>query len=385
MANKRAHVISYNDSPLSYGSELSSKRYNQIVDSLKTSVLRAINRSRKTSEKLDLFTKALVAENQYVTSKLNSFSRENPGGNTSLITAYDSPKPNSSSNYKWDKLHGQVVVGYDSSSKYTKVVRTTNIDGERRASLNTFITIDGAAMAHTDSIYNILDGEKNTFWQYEATADQEIQVVIQFPSSIKPLVNYVDLVPFPAYGFEITELLFHKVGGGTENLIPNITGYAMDGLSTHFKPTSWNNQVSFKIKAKQDGIIGISNFDIGLIDYDNSMTTVRYKVDNYYNAAFTHINRINLFDFGLHSIAGSDGDYNPLKEIVVKCYSSDTDTVGTTIPYETLVRGTSDIRGKSTKELSVAKVANKNFYVELSFRKYLGQTPIFRALKITHG
>ena len=54
MADKRSHVIDFDDSPLIKYSPVASEVYNDIINSLKGSVLRAINRGRETTSNLTM-------------------------------------------------------------------------------------------------------------------------------------------------------------------------------------------------------------------------------------------------------------------------------------------------------------------------------------------
>lgn len=373
MADNRLHIIDFDDSPFSYEKQIKSSKYNDVVNSLKAGVLRSINRFRTLLSKQTQFNKALVAENEFLASKIVEMTIPLPETvKTALVTGYDTPVSANSSNYSIDRLTGAVSVL--SQKKWSKVARITDANGKRVASKDVYITLNGVAKPHSDDIYNILDGNRDSFWLLDTTAGTQHTITIQLPSSIRPHVNYFSLTPFPAFGFDLDQVLITQA----DNTIIDITpgGYqaaAMNGVGVHFKPLSWGNTITIKLTARGK-VIGISDLDIFLVDYVDSYAEVRYEVPAFKNSAFTNIDQVDLMDYGLFGISDKDGIYDRFKEITVTAYVNGN---GTQIGERTL-------RGLEATQLGTAKSIGDTFHISVRFKKYLGQSPVFRSLKIIY-
>ena len=228
-------------------------------------------------------------------------------------------------------------------------------------------------------IYNMLDGRMDTFWLLDTAPGTQHTIVIQFPSSIRPFVNALTLIPFPAFGFSLVSILVHKTTGSV-NIIPQTIESANVGVvDMHFAPTAWGNQVTITLTALGN-TIGISNLDLFLIDYVDAYANIVYEVPAFAESAFTDIKEIDMMDFGLYGlIEESAGTYNKYSQLTVTAYT------GTTFAGATpTVISEATLRGSEPTTLAVAKTVSNKLYVKFQFKKYNGQSPIFRSVKITH-
>lgn len=383
MNNRRGHVVDFDDSPLVYGSNLNSKNYNKIIDSLKTSVYRAMNRSRTVISQMSQWNKALTAESTLLRSKVRELQDAMLmggtmiNGKTSIVTAYDTPYTEIT-NGDLDKLSGQLTVGYDKDRKFSKVTRVTDANGDTVASPDITILLDGNQLSHDHDAYNILDNQKDTFWILETETDANHVLTMRFPNSIRPTINCVSITPFPAFGIKINKITILKTDGSTEELIPT-TGDnlypAMDGGTFHFKPTSWANQITIDFTARNN-VVGFSNIDLYYIEYNNYNTSVTYKVPGFDSGSAVEITQIDRIDFGdsgfgLWNLSQTE-NYDPLKNILVTMTTSGAGSA--TIPYATLV---------GTSPVSLSKSVSEDLFINLQFTSYLGQSPVFRYVKVT--
>lgn len=370
--DNRGHVISFDDSPLTANNPIKSVDYNEIINSLKGSVLRSINKYREMNTKQSQYIKALTAENALLSSKLVDIQSFAPlEDNTTIITGYDAQE--SSANINTDRLAGQVTVGYD--RKWSKVARYTDINGKRRPTKDTYISLDGNPLAQSDTIYNILDGNRETFWLLDTAPGAVHEIVIQFPSSIRPYVNMLTLTPFPAFGFSLDKVYARQADGTQHDVTPQ--GYqaaTMNGVETHFSPTSWANEVTIRFTAAAD-TVGISNLDLFLIDYFDSEATVKYEIPAFEGVEFDHIAEVDLMNFGLHGLEDGNGTWDRYKKITVTAFVNSTNA-GNILP--------ATLKGQETTQLSVMKNIGDKFYLQFTFGKNIGQSPVFRSARVKY-
>lgn len=369
--NKSAHVVDFDTSSLTYGSGINSKKYNDIINSLKTSVIRSINRSRVTNTRLSDFLKVVSAENTVLAEKIGQYKQliETKGVGVAVVTGYDEPEVGYTNCFV-DKNMGQVTVGYAEADKYSKIVRSTDGDGNVIASLDTYITINDNPVPRTDSIYNILDGRSDTFWVADVAdvaVDGLIKIDIQFPTSLRPMVNNLVIKPFPAFTFDIQSITIQKFDSTVTELISTPTVDGVANLSLHFAPTSWNNRLTMILKPRGD-VVGISKLDVNLINYSTSRATIKYRVPYLESVAFSEIKQVELVDFRLYN---ETPGFVKEDQYRINVYSGG----GSAIPVskDTIL---------GTASTSVSHGAGDSFYIELDFPPYLGQSPVFRLLKI---
>jgi hypothetical protein len=383
MADNRAHVVSFDESPLYTNSPINSEKYNDIINSLKTSAIRAINRSRDLSTKMTNWNKALVAENEYLGSKIRYlyewYNKLPVVSSEAVVTGYDPVI--SSAGMRLDNIAGQATIDIEPGRKWSKVVRYTDINGKRRPSRDTSISLDGVTKSYTDDIYNILDGRSDTFWLLDTTRGVQHTLVIQFPASIRPYVNALSLTAFPAFCMRIDGVTLLQANSGSKNITPEgIEATSMGGIDVHFAPVSWGNQVTITFTAL-GSVVGMSNLDMFLIDYLNE-GEVTYEVTSFENDVFTHIDEIDLLDSGLFGATESDGIYNRSEEMEI------TARVGTTLASaESTAVTPQTIRGEQPTTLNpvgTGKTASDKFWITIKLKKYNGQTPTFRSAKVTY-
>lgn len=394
MANKKAHIVAFDDSPLTLTSPIESSEYNQIINSLKSSTLRAINRSRIITDKQTRYNQALVAENTYLSSKISKlqmFSNTLAGitdGTTTtgsaLITGYDPTYASVVDTTNVNKLMGQVTVKADVGKKWSKTPRYIDANGDRLPSKDVYITLDGQPMAQSHSIYSILDGSKNSFWIQQLTANTAHSIVIQYPTSIRPFVNSLNITPFPAFGFRLDSVNVTAANGSSINVLPYaVQQELMSGLETHFKPTSWGGTVTINFTTGDTGLVGISDFDIFLIDYVESAAEVTYEIPSFQAKNFTGIANIAVPGGGFEMVGSNEDDaFNIRDSLTITGYAG-TPSAATAFD---ILPGTINSHladGVSQNTIGFSCPANTKFYLKFAFNKYRGQTPIFRAAKVS--
>lgn len=376
MINNKGHVLAFEDSPIMENSALDSKAYNKIIDSLKSSTLRCVNRSRDLVSKVTKFNKALSAENSNLMDKYNklNFNYSELTDNESLITGYD--KPYADKNITTSYLTGNKFIF--NTNKWSKVVRYKDNYGRDRASKDISIsfgpTSNPVLQPINADIYSILDNYRDTFWLADVTPGVEYTLQIQFPTSLKPYVNYLSIVPFPAFGFNI-----HSVYVTTaKNELVKLDDVISDELGiidVQFKPISWGGIIQIRMIATSN-VIGISDVDIGLIDYNaDDESYIIYRLDDLTTKRITHIEGIDVSDFKLFGQTDIPfNDYLSIEAFVTPSMEWDG-TDGTEIPTNIL---------NKKGAFALAKDVNSYIFLKLKLKKYLGQSPVFRSIKITY-
>lgn len=379
MINSKGHVLAFDDSPLGENSPLDSIAYNKILDSLKASTLRCVNRTRDIAAKVAKFNKALSAENRYLASLVaqQHLDYGNLGDKDALITGFDPLISQSSTSV--NSLTGQVTI--KPLHKWSKVVRYQDRNGRDRASRDISISfgpVGAPVLLPADhDIYSILDGYGDTFWLSDVQDKSQYTIRIQFPASIKPYVDYLSLIPFPAFSFKIDSIYVTKVDGSAIQVVDGTTGY-MGVVDTHFKPISWGGSIDINLTA-QGSVIGISDIDIGLADYEDSIATMVYEVPSYQSLAFGSITGIDLSDFNLYGSQIGDG-FIKKDQIHATAYQFPANVDWSDSGGIDLSKDTLSGRGSTT---FVKTSTTNRFYIKLTMQKFLGQTPIFRSAKIT--
>ena len=381
MVNNKGHVLSFVDSPIGENSPLASTVYNSIIDSLKSSVLRCINRTRDINTAVLKMNTALVAENYYMSSKYRQSQISYSGlpASGALITGYD-PIVNQS-NTSTDTLTGQVTLA--TVNKWSKVVRYLDQNGRNRASQDISIAFGptgSTVVQPVDSdIYSMMDGYADTFWLANVTQGSNYTLTIQFPTSIKPYVDYLSIIPFPAFGFSIQSVYITAVNG-TQIMVNDPIESDMGIIDVNFAPVSWGGTLTINLTA-QGSVIGISNLDIGLSDYIDGAASFIYEVPAFQPLSFNAITKLDLTDFDLYN-PPTDPGYIKTNVITATAFIGvsgfPTGATGDLISKDT-------INGRGITKLSSTKTAGSHFYVQFTMQKYLAQTPTFRSAVITYG
>jgi hypothetical protein len=378
MINNKGHVLAFDDSSIMENSPLDSITYNKIIDSLKASTLRCINRTRDIAAKVSKFNKALSAENRYLSSLVaqQHLDYSNLGDKDALVTGFDNPV--SQSSLAINSLTGQVTI--NPLHKWSKVVRYQDRTGRDRASRDINISFgpvgNPVALPADHDIYSILDGYADTFWLADVQDKAQYTLRIQFPASIKPYVDYLSLIPFPAFCFKVDSIYLTKADGTSIQIVDGTSSY-MGIVDTHFKPISWGGSIEINFTA-QGSVVGISDIDIGLADYEDSIATMVYEVPSYQSLAFNKVVSLDMSDFNLYGSQNGDG-FIKEEQITATVYQfadgvAWSDTGGVVLSRDTL-------SGKGSTSFTKSSTTNR-FYIKLTMKKYLGQTPIFRSVKL---
>lgn len=382
MVNNKGHVLSFSDNPIGENSPIESVKYNKIISSLKTSVIRCINRTRELTTNVSRLNAALSAENMYLTANYNSNNYINNNGlssnNTALITGYD--QLFSSSNIIQDSLTGKITLKYNNS--FSKIPKYIDSNGNTKAVKDVYISFGETGNLEQQplgsSIYDMVDGNNNTFWLYDSAVEgQEYNLQIQFPVSLKPSVNYLKLLPFPAFGFDLTSVSI-KLSNGSMVDITDSIDKEQGIINTYFKTLSWGGILDIKFKAR-GSVLGITELDIGYSDFSDNVGEFVVSIPSFTNKSFTAISNLNLFDFGLNNL-NSDFDISFIKadNITATLYQGNSWETATDeqVIYKDTINGINSTPYNKTLDL--------NLYVKFNFKKYINQTPIFRGVSITY-
>jgi len=267
---------------LEYRQRIDSTQLNKMLQSIEQSVLRAIIRSTELSNKVDALNLGIVNSYNALAGHEKSYEKYPNYANTIFATAFSKTL----SGGRQNQNAGVVTLDWDDFNKQSKIPIH---DGT--LSPNIKILVDGTERAIDDDVYNILDSDPKTFW-IETTVVREHTLEIQLPPSLNKKFNYLDIVPFPVFGIEVTKIeysdaqnvwqtIFDTIDTDLENQKPYKFYNSSGPMVFHLNPKEFNNTVKITYTLK-DGLssMGFSNIDISLVDYHNTATTIMIPFEN---------------------------------------------------------------------------------------------------------
>lgn len=372
---------------LPYRGKIDTFKLNEIIKSLEESVLRAIIRGSKLQEKINMMILA-------INSSYMSFAKSNQ-----IYTSYPSTSDiTSSTSYvgvafatafggvdgvKQDKSAGIVTLDWSDNNKLSKIPIYEGI-----VSPNIKIYVDDILRSNEDAVYNILDKDLTNFWIESTTAGvHSLELVL--PPSLSNTFNYIEVLPFPIFGIEITSIQYTDLVGNSKTIYPTSENsfYSNGGpLVFHLSPREFNNAIKINFNVI-DGIevMGFSLIDICSIDYQNNTNTVYLKFENIPQTdtqgnEVTDITLVSIdTDFYVDGILNTSYD-NFITELSLVPSVGSSDTVGLkrikgyqTIPETTVTLGTSG--------------SEKTLYLKVVMNEVNTTTPVFRGAKLnfTYG
>lgn len=266
---------------LQYRSNINTKQLNSMFKSIEESILRSIIRGTELDRKLNRLSlgvtsayKALESHNQIYNSypKAANIPSGSYGG-IAFATAFGE-----ATGGRQHKAGGIVTMNWQDRKKLSKI---PVYDGKVNPAVS--ISVDGVVREPDDSVYNIVDGDPNTFWVEEASAGQHT-IEINLPPSISKKFNFLEVYPFPIFGIDIEDISYDDLQSVSHSIFPTKENpfYNKSGpLVFHLSPKEWNNTITFTINVK-DGIntMGFSKIDIASIDYLDTSATIIIPLEN---------------------------------------------------------------------------------------------------------
>lgn len=261
---------------LDYRQRIDSKQLNEMLQSIEQSILRAILRGTDLSTKIDALNLGVVNSYNALYKHEKSADAYPSYNDTIYATAFG----NEITGGRQNQNAGIVTLDWDDFNRQSKIPIYDGV-----LSPNVTILVDDVVRPQSDPVYNMLDSDPTTFW-IEAASVGEHTVEIQLPPSLNKRFNFLDIVPFPVFGIEITKIEYSDIQNIQQTIFDS-TGkvykfYNTSGPMTfHLKPKEFNNTIKITYNVK-DGTsaMGFSNIDVALIDYHNTATTIMMPFDN---------------------------------------------------------------------------------------------------------
>lgn len=372
---------------LPYRGKIDTFKLNEIIRSLEESVLRAVIRGSKLQEKINMMN--LAINSSYISfAKSNQIYTSYPttsdiSSSTSYVGVAFATAFGNIDGVKQDKSAGIVTLDWSENNKLSKIPIYEGV-----VSPNIKIYIDNILRSNEDSAYNILDKDLTNFWIESATSgEHSIELVL--PPSLSNTFNYIEILPFPIFGIEITSIQYTDLIGNNKIIYPisENSFYSNGGpLVFHLSPREYNNSIKINFNVV-DGInvMGFSLIDICSIDYQNNTNTVYLKFENIpqFDTQGNEVTDITLVsidtDFYVDGVLNTSYD-NFITELSIVPSIGSSDTVGLkrVRGYQTIPETTITLGDTGTE---------KTLYLKVVMNEVNTTTPVLRGAKInfTYG
>lgn len=267
---------------IEYRSNIDSKKLNETIRSIEESVMRSLLRGTKLIEDFNRINLALTSAYAGLSRSsqmYNSYPKTSDiTSSTSFVGTAFASAFGSVTGKRQDKTAGIVTMDWSDNKKLSKIAIYNGV-----VSPNIQIYVDNILRPESDAVYNILDGDKSTFWIESTTAGAHT-LELRLPPSINKTFNYLEVLPFPIFGMEINKIEYYDVHNrlqviypANENSFYNSTG----PLMFHMSPREFNNTIKISFTVFQNiNAMGFTSIDVCNIDYLNNTSTSYLKFEN---------------------------------------------------------------------------------------------------------
>lgn len=367
---------------LIYRGNIESKQLNSMLKSIEESVLRALIRGTKLSEKINRLSlgvnsayRALETHNQIYNSypQLINLPSGEYGG-VAYSTAFET-----ATGGRQHKAGGIVTMNWEDRKKTSKI---PVYDGVVNTSVS--MSLDSSSRATGDPIYNCLDGDNSTFWVESASTGIHT-IELELPPSISKKFNYLEIVPFPVFGTEIIDVTYQDLQSVEHTIYPHLDNpfYNKSGpLVFHLAPKEWNNTLKIRMEVKDGvGTIGLTKIDVSSIDYLNTSATIIMPFENIPQVDHNElpITRINPYSIDLDFYVDGviEEDYN---SFITEIALVDREDSSNEILRLKKTRGKQLIGASS---INVSQVSGDNaLYLKMVINEARLTTPVIRGAKL---
>lgn len=359
---------------LAYRSKIDPYELSLILRSIEESVLRSILRGSESVETLnDLKLGVETSYNALSTQAGLLFNYSNiPAGESGCLfaTSFDVVEGTA----RKDPIAGITTLNWDPNRNYTKVPRyDSDADGiSDQVAPSVQVLVDGTYRSSENKVYNSLNRSNKSFWIEEvSTTDHEIE--IRLPPSINKNFNYIEVVPFPVFGVQISGITYQDSLSVDQVLYdendPTYSFYNSSGpLVLHLSPKETNGTFKFFVRATH-GVIGFSNIDVAMIDYKDEEQTALFKIANLPFETTTDY-MINTVDLDFY-VNGFNTYSEFIKEVAI--VSGDNK-----ITLSTINQGVNQLGQSITVE------AGDSMYLSVIMKEHNTTSPVFRGCKLTY-
>ena len=377
-------------SEIEYRSNINSKDLNLMLKSIEESVIRSLLKGAEIESKLRMLN---IASNVGYTalSIQNQIYNDYPEPQTIPSGEYGGVGFCSAfgevSGFRQDKVAGIITMDWDTNKKLSKIPVYNGV-----VSPNVQIYVDDVLRPVGDPVYNILNGDKSSFWVEQTTAGTHTLELILPPSTQKTF-NYIEVYPYPIFGLEITKIEYYDFQSIIQTLYPSTDSnfYNKYGpLILHLAPREFNNTIKLTFNVI-DGVnaMGFTSVDVCSIDYLNNTNTFYLKFENipqldHNGNPLPYIHPIDIsLDFYVDGVVKKDGTEYDSYISEIKLVNSPTISEGA-------------INVKRVRDKQIINTANSYLsvtqgtgtpnacYLKVVMNEVNLTTPVFRGAKLSY-
>lgn len=363
---------------IEYRERINSDKLNRMLKSIEESVLRSIIRGTEVQTQLNNLNLGVVssytafsAQSAKFTQVLDSIS------GVAFASAFDPIYEEAASipTGRSDTVAGILTVDWPDNRKMSKVPRVL---GEVSPAVE--IYVDDVLRNPDDDVYNILSQSNDDFWIESATGVHTLQ--INLPPSLNKKFNYLEIVPFPVFGVEISRIqyfdeqsrsqnIYTARSKGEDQVVENRFYNSSGPLIFHLQPRAFNNTIKIYYTVKDNvGAMGFSNIDIGLIDYYNTEQTTYLRFNT-----TEHFTSITPTEAKLDFYVNGTTDYNSyVTEVSIVEYVGGPNVIN--------LKPTVEAQALAGTTLTVGK--GEGMYLKVKMKEINMTTPVIRGCMVKY-
>jgi len=259
---------------LQYADNIDSVDLNKMFRSIEESSLRALIRSRELTSERDRIQLGVLKSFQSLNTRYASLSYMNDPG-YAIASSYSRPAVDA--NVLYDTAYGNVTLPIVGS--YSKIPRGEKYDGKVSPQVQVYFGPYGGSLVEQEydsEIFDALDGTNTSFWIQEVTPLTAYTIRIDLPPTLTKRFNYIEIHPFPIYGFNITGVRYVDNFSVVRDVTKEIYGLNPlqnnkgETIKLYLSPKDSNGTILIDVLSSELGVVGFSNIDVKFLDFENT-------------------------------------------------------------------------------------------------------------------
>ena len=373
---------------IGYSDPISSEKLNKQLESLQESTLRTLIRTQEINNSLSLFEAAVSAQATALGSYYNNLQFNTEIGKA-FISAFDTFINSNNSNISLDKLYGYITL--QTLGHYSKIPKMEGYDG--KVSPQVKILINGTEQPYDSAAYKALDASTKTLWFEQFTPNSEVVFEIQLPPSLTKRFNYIQVDPFPVFGFELKTIQYQNFYGEWKNVTEHFFG-TYDPMKNnrafptklYLEPRDFNGSIRIIGQTLDNGFFGFSNIDIGFMDFNDTSQVDFFEITDFRNTSggpksysLTYADVLYYFD-STSAEQLISGNTVITAELIVS-------SVINGVLQDSSVYTKLDLSTGSTidlKQFNITIENNQSLYFRYTMKEFNMTTPVFRGVKVEY-
>jgi hypothetical protein len=353
---------------LQYRQNIDSDQLNKMLHSIEESVLRALIRGSETKDLLTRLNLATESSNTSIASEITriAYLSNAAYANTIFATGFKGAITKVGYSVNQDRGAGHITMPFISGKNLSKVPRyDSDNDGiSDSVSPSVKIRIDDDERPADDPVYNMLNRRMDSFWIEQLSVGSHV-IEIELPPSLNKKFNYLELLPLPVFGFNITKIEYLDLRSTPIQIVLPTSIVRNGPHILHFAPKQFNNIIRITVDSPDTGIVGFTNIDVALIDYQNTAQTFYMPFENVPTGGTSYTLDVNM-DFYIDSPSTNYSNY--FKEIMLVTDLNDT------------LLDTLEVK---TDTQRVTGTLDGSLYLKITMQEIDLTTPIIYGCKIT--